>query len=355
MKVGFNVAPLLSGHKARGIGYYASHLLQELEKDPSIEVIKFTKAGGLKDLDVVHYPWFDLFFHTLPLFKKFPAVVTIHDVIPLIFPKQHPVGIKGKINYQLQQLALRKCKYIITDSQSSRKDIIDLLRINEEKIVVIPLAIDKKFKVLPDAALLRIKKKYSLPQKFILYVGDANYVKNLPFLIEGFYRLTRLPEFSDLKLVLVNSVFLKKVENIDHPELESLKKVNKAIKEYNIDNLVIKPGFIDDEDLVGFFNLASVYVQPSLYEGFGLPILQSFACQTPVLSSNAGSLSEVGSNAAIYFNPTRMDEFLIKIKLLLLDKTLQKKLTKIGILQAARFSWNKVSNQTIEVYKLSLK
>lgn len=354
MRVAINIAPLSSGHKERGIGYYTSNLISGLEKIPGIDIIKFKNGDNLKNIDVVHYPWFDFYFHTLPIIQKFPTVVTIHDVMPLIFPNQFPVGLKGKLNFHLQKIALKKCKFIITDSLVSKKDIIDYLKIKEEKIVVIPLAPGNSFKELSDSTLIRVKRKYNLPEKFLFYVGDGNYIKNLPFLIEGFRKLIQDQKYKDIKLVLAGNIFVKKLDNIDHPELESIKKTNELITKLGLENFIIRPGFLSNEDLVAFFNLAFLYIQPSLYEGFGLPILQAMACGTPVISSNAGSLPEISGDAAIFFNPNNLDDFLNRIKMVIQDKSIQYQMVKKGLKQAALFSWNKVAADTLKVYKDSI-
>src|SRR3989344_4112779 len=249
MKVAINTTPLKSAHKNRGIGYYTYNLIENLKKDKSVQIQTFINADEVKDVDIVHYPWFDFFFHTLPLRKIAPTIVTIHDVIPLIFNDNYPVGIKGKANFFLQKLALKNCQAFITDSQFSKKDIINYLKIKEEKINVISLAEDTDFRILNENKRLLIKRKYTLPDRFVLYTGDATWVKNLPFLIEGFRALKKDLSFSDVKLVLVGGVFLKKVDNIDHPELESLKKVNELIIKLNLEREVIRLGQIDTEDL----------------------------------------------------------------------------------------------------------
>lgn len=350
MKIGLNVYPLHSAHKDRGIGYYTKNLLDNLKKDKSIEVVEFTDITKLEKVDVVHYPWFDLFFPTLPLRKKYPTVVTIHDVIPLIFVDHYPVGIKGKINLFRQRLALKGCKQIITDSDTSKKDISKYLSISPNNVSTIYLAVNKAFKSLPDRQILFVKRVYKLPDRFLLYVGDANWVKNLPFLIEGFSQITKKPGLEDVKLVLVGKVFLKNVDNINHPELESLKRVNRLIGQANLQDKVIKIGNLSQDDLVGFYNLATVYIQPSFYEGFGLPVLEAFACGTPVVCSNKGSLPEVGGNAALYFDPANPDQFIAIISDLLANGASLNKLSRLGLKRAEKFSWEKAIEETKQVY-----
>lgn len=355
MRVAINTIPLKTAHRERGIGYYTYNLIEALREDFSIQLKLFTSLAEVKDVDVVHYPWFDFFLHSLPIRKPIPTVVTIHDVIPLIFTGQYPMGLKAKINFLLQKMALGNCRYIITDSDFSKKDIITYLKIKEEKIAVIPLASDPKFQLLNDTELLRVKRKYRLPDRYLLYVGDANWVKNLPFLIEGFNQLIKFTGMEEVKLFLIGGVFLKDVENIDHPELQSLKQVNKLIKQYELQTRVIRPGHIEDMELVAFYNLATIYVQPSLYEGFGLPVLQAFASGAPVVSSNRGSLPEVGGESSVYFDPTNLKQFVSIIQELLENKSLRHKLSKLGLKRAAKFSWKQVAEETKLVYSKAIK
>lgn len=356
MKIAINNLPLNSGHKARGIGYYTDHLIESFKQQDLVEVLEFANLSEIKNADVVHYPLFDLFYHSLPIKRLFPTVVTVHDVIPLLFPDHYPAGIKGRINFILQKMALRSCQYIITDSQISKDDIIQYLGIENRKIKVIPLAADSKFEVLNhDARLLHIKRQYHLPDQFLLYVGDANWVKNLPFLIEGFYQLKRLPEFADVKLVLAGGVFLKNVENINHPELDSLKQVNNLIKAYGLEKCVLRPGQVNTDELAVFYNLAVIYIQPSLYEGFGLPVLESLSCGTPVVSSDKGSLTEVGGQSVLYFDPANIRQFSSLVQTLIKDRSLQEKLSKSGLKQAAKFSWEKVARETKQIYEKAAK
>lgn len=350
MQIAINNSPLSSAHKHRGIGYYTSNLIRTLKKDPSITVREFVKLSEVKKADILHYPWFDFYFHTLPIKRIFPTIVTIHDVIPLVFPQHYPVGLRGKLNFILQKIALKNCKFIITDSQASKEDIKKFLKVKEGQIIVIPLAADSQFQPLSDTKLLYVKRKYNLPDQFLLYVGDANWVKNLPFLIEGFKELIKNDNFSNVKLILVGGVFLKNVENINHPELESLKKVFRLIKDHGLEDKIIRPGNIEGDDLTTFYNLATVYIQPSLYEGFGLPVLEALSCGTSVVSSNRGSLAEVGGNAALYFDPSDLKQFVNLIKEVVEYKSIRSKLRQLGFKQAAKFSWDKVGEETKKVY-----
>lgn len=355
MRVAINTIPLNSAHKLRGVGYYTRNLIDNLKKDNSIQVLEFKHLSELQDVDVIHYPWFDFYFHTLPIKKPYPTVVTIHDAIPLIFKDHYPVGFRGKFNFFLQKISLKNCKAYITDSNSSKKDIIKYLKLNDEKVFPIPLAADAEFKILNDTSLLHVKRKFNLPERFLLYVGDANWVKNLPFLIRSLHKLIKTTkDIGDLKLILVGGVFLKRVDDIVHPELESLKMVNKLIKELDLEKSVIRVGNIEKDELAAFYNLAIIYIQPSFYEGFGLPVLEAFSCGVPVICSNGGSLPEIGEDAALYFDPDNQKQFINLTLEVLQNKSLRERLVKSGLTQAGKFSWQKCIEETIKIYnKLS--
>lgn len=349
IRVGFCTLPLKTGHKNRGIGVYTSNLLEQFKENPEIEIVEFETITPPIGLDVVHYPWFDFFFRTLPFIKKTPTVVTIHDTIPLIFKEGFPVGPKGKINLWIQKISLKKCKSVIVNSEDSKKNVIKYLGVDPNKIIVTYLAQSADFKVLSESQKLKIKRKFNLPDNFLLFVGDANYSKNLPFLVDSFKNISE--DFPDLKLALVGEVFLKKLENINHPELKSLKLTNQKIKELGLEDKVIRPGWISNEDLIGFYNLATVYIQPSLHEGFGFPLLQAFSCGCPVISSNAGALPEVAGNAALLFDPKDQSQLVSLLKEVLTDRTIRQKLSKLGLERAKNFSWEKTAKETLEVYE----
>ncbi len=352
MKVAINILPLKSGHKNRGIGFYTSSLIENLKLDPQIKVQEFINLNEVNDVDIVHYPFYDLFFHTLPVRKKFKTIVTIHDVIPLLFPEHYPVGIRGRYAIMLQKLSLKSCKGVITDSEISRSDISRYLSFNKGKISTVYLAPNKEFKIQSDNRLIHVGRKYNLPSRYLLYVGDANWVKNLPFLLKGFAGLlNKNVDFRDIKLIMVGQVFLKKVESINHPELESLKEANRLIKDLSLERNIIRPGDLNLDDLVSFYNLATVYIQPSMYEGFGFPLVEAFACGTPVLSSDRGSLPEIGGDAAVYFNPTNLNKFVSELELILRDNSLRSSLSKLGLKRSKEFSWRKVANETKSIYQ----
>ena len=353
MKVAIDISPLKSIHKFRGVGNYTRHLVEALQRvDKKNEYLLITDCQSLTRLkpDLVHYPYFDLFWLTLPFKKPYPTLVTVHDLTPLVFPHKFPKGIRGWLKYQIQRQSLRGAKAIITDSRNSKRDIVKFIGFPEKKIYIIHLAADKKFRKLKTRNLMLIKKKYNLPEKFILYVGDVNWNKNVPGLIKAFSHFNPPAggQASSLKLVLVGKAF----ENKDLPETKTILQLIESLGLINQTRIL---GYVPGEDLVALYNLATVYCQPSFYEGFGLPVLEAMACGTPVVAANTSSLPEICSEAAIMVNPYDINDIAEGIGKVIGDKIIRDRLVKKGLVQAKKFSWEKTAKETIKVYHGVLK
>lgn len=319
--------------KGRGVGFYANNLSIALSKLPEISLTEI-------DPDLIHYPFFDLFYHTLPLKKEKPTVVTVHDVTPLVLSSRYPKGVKGSINLALQWLALQSVAAVITDSENSKTDIEKYLRVSKEKIFVTPLAIDPTYgKAVDEDKLKEVKNRLNLPDKFILTVaGGPNPNKNLPSLAEVTDRL-------DIPLVIVGKGMLQEIREPVHPELIDMVRLK-------IYKHLILPGFVSNDDLSALYRLATLYVQPSLYEGFGLPLLEAMATGCLIASSNSGSLPEIYNEGANTFNPRNISsmERAIKKVLNLSPKARQTQIEEAKV-KAATFSWPKTAKTTLEVYK----
>ena len=341
MKVAIDISPTKTGHKVRGIGSYTSNLIKEFRRGEwgKTEFGFFDNPATPPPADVIHYPYFNLFFHTLPVKSKTSRVVTIHDVIPLIFPEHFQVGVKGKVNFFLQKLALKNIDAIICDSQTSKEDIASRLSVPREKISVIYLAADHQFKKIDNQSrLTKVSKKYKLPKEFVLYVGDVNWNKNLQNLLESI-------KITGVNLVMVGQALTNK-------SLPQTQALDKLIKKMNLSEKIVKTGYIPNEDLVSIYNIASLIILPSYYEGFGLPILESMVCGTPVICSNVASLTEIGKDTAVFCDPTDPNDISKKIDMILKFTTIQKeKASQKLIKRASKFSWQKVATETIKVYK----
>ncbi|MDO8487462.1 MAG: glycosyltransferase family 1 protein [Candidatus Curtissbacteria bacterium] len=338
MKVAIDASPLNSGHSVRGIGSYTQKLIENLKTVPGIELIQFDN-GHIPSADVTHYPYFDLFFHTLPVAKKQKRIVTIHDVIPLIFPNRFPSGIKGYISLFFQKRGLKNTDFVICDSKTSKNDISDKLSIPKERIEVIYLAASESFKKIDDVKRLKsVKRKLKLPQNFALYVGDVNWNKNLENLINSI-KISKVP------LVMVGAAL---VDN-KVPQTQALERL---IKRLNLEDKIVKTGFVEEEDLVSIYNLAGVTILPSFYEGFGLPVLESMACGTPVVCSSNSSLAEIAGNLARFCDPQNPADIAKKtLRVLNMSKKAKESLSRKLTAHASTFSWQKTAKQTINVYK----
>lgn len=344
MKIAIDISPLQSGHKVRGVGFYLTYLKKALlEYYPEHEYIFFKQGEKIdKPVDLVHYPYFDPFFRTLPFIKAHKTVVTVHDLTPLVFPEYFPAGIKGNLIWQTQRFNLKNVDGILTDSLSSKKDIERIINIPSEKITVAYLAAGEEFRKLQkeDAILKSTKTRYSLPENFILYVGDATWNKNLPRLLEAI-------DGSEISLVMVGKALT--ATNIDRNNKwnSDLITVQKKVQENKNVKLL---GFISTEDLVALYNLATMFVYPSVYEGFGLPILEAMQSGCPVVISHEGSVPEVGEDAAEYFDGYDTQSLQAAIKRVLHSKKLQQELSEKGFKQAHKFNWQKTAEKTVESY-----
>ena len=344
MKIGIDIAPLQSGHKVRGVGFYLENLKRSLQEDfPDNEYVFFTQEEPLSQkVDIVHYPYFDPFFATLPLLKKYKQVVTVHDLTPLVFPEHFPSGVRGRLVWQMQKFSLQRSDKVITDSEASKKDIVRLAGIAPDKIDVVYLAAGEEFKQMENGKWkIEIQKKYSLPESFVLYVGDVTWNKNLPRLIKAIQGI-------DLPLVMVGKSLVQKDFDRMNPWNKDLVEINKLAEG---DKRVMRLGFVPTEDLVALYNAATVSVMPSIYEGFGLPIIEAMSCGTPVITTKGGSLQEVAGDAALYVDPYSVDSIANGIREVLSTKKLQVELSAKGLIQARKFNWKKAARETIEAYK----
>lgn len=344
MKVTLDTSPLASAHRYRGVGFYTKNLVDALKKleGPEFQLKLAEKRPTAVLTDLVHYPYFDLFYHTLPVKKQTKIVVTIHDVTPLLFPDHYPPGIRGRFNLARQIFSLKSTTAVITDSEASKKDIVRFLGYPADRIHVVYLAPAPHFKRLQTSniKLQTVKKKYQLPDKFVLYVGDVNYHKNVISLIRA-CRTIKAP------LVLAGKAFVNNNFDKIHPENQPLVEIQREIA----GNQDIHPlGFVTDEELVATYNLASVYCQPSFYEGFGLGVLEAMACGCPVVAAATGSLPEVCGRAAVLTAP-QPRAFAHSLKMVLSNSDTRAKLVKAGRDRVKHFTWAKTAAKTLTVYE----
>lgn len=332
------IAGINEGDSVRGIGVHTKELIEHLRKLREVEIV----SSGC---DVIHYTKFNPFVLSLPLFKPNAKVVlTIHDLIPLIYPKQYPPGLRGKLIYYLQKILIKQVDAIITISETSKKDICRFLAVHPDKVHVIYLAPRRFFRKLEISnSKLGIAKRFGLSKQFVLYVGDVNYNKNL-------FTLAEASRIAGIPLVIAGKQAVE--ENFDRKHIEN-KPFVEFLEKYEDDKDIIRLGFIGDEDLVKIYNLATVYCQPSFYEGFGLPILEAFACGTPVVAAKNNCHVEIGGDAILLADPRNSQDVAKKITEVIENQKLRQDLIKKGFARVKEFSWEKTAKQTLQVYEES--
>lgn len=304
----------------------------------------WTQIGLPFDL-YIHKPRPDVFFsptHYAPRFCPVPYAISIMDLSYLYYPEM----FKANDLYQLRQwtkYSIKKATVVFTISNSSKDDIIKQYGISEDKVVVtypgIKLKVQSdKLKMTVQSSKL-IREKYKIDSNYILFVGTLQPRKNIVRLIEAFSLLGN----TDLLLVIVGK------------KGWLFEEILAAPKKYNIENRVKFLDFVSDEELGVFYENAQFFILPSLYEGFGLPVLEAMRYGCPVITSNVSSLPEAGGDAALYVDPLSINDIKEKMEMLLDDKKLRQELIKKGREQIRKFSWEKTARQTLDVLKTLVK
>jgi glycosyltransferase involved in cell wall biosynthesis len=286
-------------------------------------------------LDLIHTPKSATSF-----FYPIKNVVTILDVIPLLYPETE--RFPNRLYWKIQiPVAIKKADIIITISRSAKKDICQMFNVSENKIKVVYLCYNERMKPIDasDRILKKVKEKYHLPDKFILFVGTIQPRKNLDKLFRAYALLKNGNKINNSKLVICGRFgwFYKPLLNL----LNEL-KIKKDIKFLN---------FIPDSELPYIYSLAELFVYPSQYEGFGLPVLEAMACGVPVITSNSSSLPEVAGNSAIKIDPRDTQGLSDSIRQVLFNEKIKNTLVKRGLEQAKKFSWGKCAKETLKIYE----
>jgi glycosyltransferase involved in cell wall biosynthesis len=274
----------------------------------------------------------------MPVASPVPTVVTIHDMSLTLYPRYHPPR-RVLLNRPLVDIAARRADAIITVSQSARHDIVRLYGVAPERVHVVHEAAAPHFRPVIDAATLaRVRQAYGLAERFILYVGTIEPRKNLPMLIEAFgrhYRAGHLPH----QLVCAG------------PYGWLCGDVERLIERQGITQAVRITGYVPFEDLPAIYSLAEMFVFPSVYEGFGLPVIEAMACGTPAIVADVPALTEVSGGAAVHV-PTLDAEALGEALIALATSAeMRAEASQRGLERAAAFSWRRAALETLAVYR----
>ncbi len=370
MRIAFDGTTLRPGRT--GVGYYTEHLLHHLARErrdddlivvsnravdttaplaPGIRVVSSSwrvprlvwmqtlAPRMLRQLqaDVVHFT-----NGMVPIASPVPTVVTIHDMSLTLYPRHHPPR-RVLLNRPLVDLAARRADAIITVSQSAKRDIMRVYGLPSERVHVVHEAAAPVFGRLADRSeLQRVRQRYSLAERFILYVGTIEPRKNLPKLIEGF---ARRHKSGDLPHQLVCA----------GPYGWLSGDIEERIDRLQIGDAIRFTGYVPFEDLPAIYALAEMFVFPSLYEGFGLPVLESMASGTPVITGRVAALEEVAGGASEQVELLDAESLGEAMVMLARDPDRRRQLTALGFERARMFSWERAARETLEVYHVAAK
>ena len=295
------------------------------------ELISVSFQANRAGISLFHAP-----HYTLPFGLSMRRVVTIHDVIHLRFPAYFSPVQRAYARLMIGH-ACRGADAVIVDSEFGRKELLRCIPCPPEKIHVIPLGVSGDFAPADDnASAGGFRRKHNVGTKFLLYVGSLKPHKNVPALIRA---LAGLTDRMDVQLVCVG----ERVE-----EDAALRALTGST---GIRDRVRSLGWLPEPDLIAAYRAATAVVLPSLYEGFGFPVLEAMACGTPVIGSNAASIPEVMGDAGILFDPSAQGELSAAIQLVLADSSLRDSLRDKGLRRAKLFTWKRCAEETLNLYR----
>jgi len=275
-------------------------------------------------------------YYLMPYHPGVPAVLTVYDVIPLRFPAQSTLQARLLFRW-MTWLALRAARQAVAISKATRRDFIAHFRFSPQQIAAIPLAADPAFCPQGPEMVAAVRAHYGLPEQFVLYLGSNKPHKNLVRLIEAWQR-TMSTLHTSACLIIAGAW------DDRYPE------PRRRVTELGLDHSVRFLGPLPETDLPALYSAATAFVFPSLYEGFGLPVLEAMACGVPVACSNTSSLPEVAGDAALTFDPLDTGAIARTLAGLITDPELRADLSVRARQRAAQFSWSRVAQKTKEIY-----
>jgi glycosyltransferase involved in cell wall biosynthesis len=280
----------------------------------------------------------DLIFHTkftVPFFTRCKTMMVLHGSAWFVHPEWYNSFDRTYIRLMMR-LYCQKADFILSNSEMTKRDFVNILRVREDKIKTTYFGYSPRFRPIDDNVYLeKIKEKYKLPERFILYVGRIDPGKNFGNLIQAFAKIhTSLP----YKIVVAG-----------HPRW-GYQSEYAGIETLGLQEKILFTDWVPQEDLVAFYNLADLFVFPSFYEGFGIPLLEAMACGCPAIASQTGALPEIAGGAAFLVDPYSHDKIAAAIRKVLGEDGLRKELSEKGLCQASKFSWQKCASETLAAF-----
>lgn len=295
------------------------------------------QACQKESIDLLHCPYF-----AAPLFSPYPTIVTIHDVIPLILPEYRWRRQSHAYTWLVSQAA-RRARAIIAVSECSKQDIIRTLDIPAERIHVIGNAVDEDLRPTGDSwQISKVRNRYGIGPRYVLYFGGFDLRKNVFRLIHAYAGLPQSLR-EEYQLIIAGRLHL-----LGHPLYPDPRPL---VRELGLDDQIMFTGQIREEDKAPLYSGCTLFVFPSLYEGFGIPVLEAMACGAPVITSNVSALPEVAGEAGCLIDPSDQDSITRAMGELLESPSKRAELSVRSRERAGHFSWRHVAEQTVEVYR----
>ena len=282
------------------------------------------------ELDLFHSP-----YYVKPYALGPPNVLTLYDTIPTRYPSYYPRHTRSTIRL-LKRLALRSATHCLAISSATKADFVRYYSLSPRRVTAVPLAVDSHFRPADAAAIAATLSRYQLPHGYVLYLGINKPHKNLVRLIEAWSQVVRPGSFP---LVLAG------------PEDPRYPQARQRAAKLGLEDAVRFPGSIAEADLPALYSAAIAFVFPSLWEGFGLPVLEAMACGVPTACSNTSSLPGIAGDAAVTFDPADVEAIAATLRRLLGDVDLRGQLRERGLAQVRRFTWAETARRTLQVYR----
>lgn len=295
----------------------------------------FSPEEKLNRLDILFSPT-----HTAPFKNKNHQykVMTVHDITPILFPEFHNINSVLFHKTAFKEI-LYKSDMIAADSNSTKNDLIKHLKIPQKKIMRVHIGLNSHIKYTNN--FRNVLEKYNIPEEFILYFGTLEPRKNVPAVINAFYKIKK----AGFKETLV----IAGGKGWDYNQIFRL------VKKLNLEKEVIFTGYVDEKDVSMLYSAAKLFVYPSFYEGFGLPVLEAMTCRCPVITSQVSSLPEVTGDAAILINPNNTNQIANAMKNVLSSEKLKKQMIERGLIQAKKFTWEKAAENMLKIFEQGYK
>lgn len=277
--------------------------------------------------------------NVLPLSTTLPAIVTVHDLSFLRFPDKF---LRAKRWYlrQLCRASVHKARHVIAVSRQTAADLQQFWGIDEHKISVIYNGVGEEFTPAPAEAIEVFRRQRGLPERFFLYLGTLEPRKNLPLLIRAFaeWRAETTAANREIKLVIAGA------KGWFYEQIFAL------VKQLQVEEVILFPGFVPAAELPDWYRAAELFIYPSLFEGFGLPVLEAMACGAPVICSDTGSLLEVVGHSALTFPAQDEAALAVRLHQIMTDAPLRQELRRMGLARAQQFSWQRTAEATFDLY-----